>query len=240
MHTAWSWTSNDAILHTLPLNHVHGIVNVLLTSLYSGATCEFVNFEAGSVWERIRDREKKLTLFMAVPTIYSKLAGAWNKMPVELQTASTEACGRFRVMISGSAPLPTTMFDEWERISGHRLLERYGMSEIGMALGNPLDGERVPGTVGMPFPGVDVKLISTETGEEVTDKIGEDVSGEILVKGPQVFLEYWKRPEATTEVFTEDHWFKTGDIAVREPNGYFRILGRASMDIIKVRRKRMG
>jgi malonyl-CoA/methylmalonyl-CoA synthetase len=125
------------------------------------------------------------------------------------------------------------MFDEWERVSGgQRLLERYGMSEIGMALGNPLEGERRPGTVGVPFPGVEVKLASVEDGKDVTDVV--DSPGEILIKGKNVFMEYWKRPEATAEVFDGEGWFKTGDIAVKEANGYFRILGRASMDIIKV------
>lgn len=249
---AWKWSSSDHILHTLPLNHVHGIVNILLCSLYSGATCEFVPFEAQSIWERFAD-PKHLTLFMAVPTVYSRLAHAWHAATPEQQKRYTEACKRFRVMVSGSAPLPSTMFDEWVKVSGgQRLLERYGMSEIGMALGNPLEGDRVPGTVGVPFPGVEVKLASVEDGSDVTNKI--DTPGEILVNGKNIFLEYWNRPDATAEVFDEQGWFKTGggkgkhpipsgtdhwlatigDIAVREKNNYFRILGRASMDIIKV------
>ncbi|KAI9034564.1 AMP-dependent synthetase and ligase [Hyaloraphidium curvatum] len=228
---AWKWSSNDAILHTLPLNHVHGIVNILLCALYSGATCEFHPSDAPAIWKRFASPEP-LTLFMAVPTIYSRLAQAYRKMDLTEQRISTAVSSRFRVMVSGSAPLPTTMFEEWVEVSGgQRLLERYGMSEIGMALGNPLEGERVPGTVGVPFPGVRVKLASVEDGANVTDKV--DTPGEILVKGDNVFVEYWKRPDATKEVFDEEGWFKTGDIAVRMPNGYFRILGRASMDIIK-------
>jgi malonyl-CoA/methylmalonyl-CoA synthetase len=117
--------------------------------------------------------------------------------------------------------------EKWEALSGQILLERYGMTELGMAISNPYLGERRPGYVGLPLPGVSIKLVN-ETYEEVN--IGEP--GEIIVKGKNVFLEYWQKPEATTETFTKDGWFKTGDIAIVE-DGYYRIMGRNSVDIIK-------
>jgi malonyl-CoA/methylmalonyl-CoA synthetase len=130
-------------------------------------------------------------------------------------------------MVSGSAALPVAVLDAWRSISGHTLLERYGMTEFGMGLGNPLHGERRPGHVGAPFPGVDARLCD-EHGSPVAD--GEP--GQLEIKGDGVFQTYWNRPEATRDAFTKDGWFKTGDVAVRE-QGSFRILGRASVDILK-------
>lgn len=130
-------------------------------------------------------------------------------------------------MISGSAALPVSVMEKWEAISGHRLLERYGMTEIGMAISNPYQGERKAGYIGMPLPGVSVRLVD-EQAQAVS--VGE--IGEIQIKGDNVFGEYWRRPEATAESFTTDGWFMTGDTAVVE-EGYYRILGRTSMDIIK-------
>ena len=130
-------------------------------------------------------------------------------------------------MVSGSAALPAGVHRRWEEITGQRLLERYGMTEIGMALSNPYEGERRPGAVGIPLPGVAVRLKNDE-GRVVTS---EDEPGEIQIGGPAVFLEYWNRPEITAESF-DDGWFRTGDIAVRE-KGYYRIMGRSSVDIIK-------
>jgi malonyl-CoA/methylmalonyl-CoA synthetase len=129
-------------------------------------------------------------------------------------------------MVSGSAALPVATFETWRDISGHTLLERYGMTEIGMALSNPLRGERRPGTVGQPLPGVECRRVD-EQGNDVDDA----TPGEILVRGASVFLEYWDRPDATRAAF-RDGWFQTGDVAVVE-DGYWRILGRSSVDIIK-------
>jgi malonyl-CoA/methylmalonyl-CoA synthetase len=129
-------------------------------------------------------------------------------------------------MVSGSAALPVTVMEKWYQLSGHWLLERYGMTEIGMAISNPYDGERKPGFVGMPLPSVSVRLVSDD------GKINTGELGEIQVKGPAVFSEYWRKPEATKESFTPDQWFKTGDTAILE-NGYYKILGRTSIDIIK-------
>jgi len=134
---------------------------------------------------------------------------------------------RLRLFVSGSAALPVSVLEEWRTITGHTLLERYGMTEIGMALSNPLDGERRPGYVGSALPGVEVRLVD----EDGTDAAAGE-PGEILVRGPAVFLEYWGRPDATAAAFSESGWFRTGDVAVVE-GGAFRILGRLSVDIIK-------
>lgn len=222
---AWGWTSEDRILHVLPLHHIHGIVNVLGCALWSGAVCDMLPvFDANAVWERIE--RGGLTLFMAVPTIYARLVQAWNAASPERQAAMTKACAELRLMVSGSAALPVQTLEEWESISGHRLLERYGMTEIGMALSNPLHGERRPGYVGTPLPGVALRLV-----DEDNAPVPPGSPGEIQVQGPLVFREYWNKPEATASEFV-DGWFKTGDVAVLE-DGAYRILGRSSVDIIK-------
>lgn len=221
---AWGWTEDDRILHVLPLHHTHGIVNVLSCALASGACCEFMSFDAQRVWERFA--EGGLTLFMAVPTIYRRLAAAWQESDSDLRAEWSAACRGFRLMVSGSAALPVPLFELWKKISGHTLLERYGMTEIGMALSNPLEGERRAGTVGHPLPGVDVRLVD-EAGREVPS----GASGEIEVRGPNVFAEYWGRANETARAF-RDGWFRTGDVALIE-NGCYRILGRSSVDIIK-------
>ena len=222
---AWGWTADDRILHVLPLHHIHGIVNVLGCALWSGAVCEMLPaFDANAVWDRIE--RGGLSLFMAVPTIYARLVQAWNAAPPERQASMTRACAHLRLMVSGSAALPVQTLEEWEAISGHVLLERYGMTEIGMALSNPLHGERRPGYVGTPLPGVDLRLV-----DEDNQPVPLGASGEIQVQGPAVFTEYWGKPEATESEFV-DGWFKTGDVAVLE-DGAYRILGRSSVDIIK-------
>jgi malonyl-CoA/methylmalonyl-CoA synthetase len=223
---AWEWTPNDRILLVLPLHHVHGIVNVLTCALWAGAVCEMMpKFDLADAWQRIVRGD--LTLLMAVPTIYGKLIAAWEAAPPKQQEAMSEACRRMRLMVSGSAALPTRTLERWQEISGHVLLERYGMTEIGMALSNPLHGERVPGSVGGPLPRVELRLVH-EDGNVVTD---DGTPGEIQVRGPNVFLEYWRRPNATKQAFL-DGWFRTGDLAVVE-HGRYRILGRSSVDIIK-------
>jgi malonyl-CoA/methylmalonyl-CoA synthetase len=222
---AWGWTGDDHILHVLPLHHIHGIINVLCCSLWSGATCEMHDgFDADAVWARIR--EGGLTLFMAVPTIYARLIAAWESAPAADRESMSDAARGLRLMVSGSAALPVPTLERWERITGHRLLERYGMTEIGMGLSNPLDGERRPGSVGEPLPGVDVRLVGDD-GAVVAD----GSPGEIQVRGPGVFGEYWGKAEATSSSFTEG-WFRTGDVALLE-SGRYRILGRQSVDIIK-------
>lgn len=231
---AWEWSREDRILHVLPLHHTHGIVNALLCALWSGALCEmFPTFDAESVWRRFVDgaegRQPPVTLFMAVPTIYAKLIAAWEAASSEERERRSQAGASLRLMVSGSAALPVTVFERWRRITGQSLLERYGMTEIGMALSNPLDGERRPGTVGQPLPGVELRLVNEAgVGRAMDD---EGVPGEIEVRGPAVFREYWKRPEETRTAVREG-WFRTGDVAALE-GGYYRILGRSSVDIIK-------
>lgn len=223
--SAWEWAADDHTLLVLPLHHVHGIINVLTCALWSGAICEIMpRFDARQVWQRFV--RGGITVFMAVPTIYVRLIAAWQEASPQEQAAMSRACAAMRLMVSGSAALPVSTLEQWRQISGHTLLERYGMTEIGMALSNPLHGERRPGCVGTPLPGVEVRLVD-EHGNEVAP----GVAGEIQVRGPGVFREYWRRPEATAAAF-QDGWFRTGDIAVLE-DGIYRILGRDSVDIIK-------
>jgi malonyl-CoA/methylmalonyl-CoA synthetase len=222
---AWEWSADDRIVLCLPLHHVHGIINVVSCALWSGATCHMLpRFDAYAVWDCIaRDN---VTLFMAVPTVYAKLIHAWDTADAERRARLSQACASLRLMVSGSAPLPVSTFQRWKEISGHTLLERYGMTEIGMALSNPLRGERVPGSVGMPLPGVEVQL-SGDDGKAVAP----GTQGEIEVRGPNVFAEYWGEPDATRNAF-RGGWFRTGDTAVFE-NGGYRILGRTNIDILK-------
>ncbi|HEX2205891.1 MAG TPA: acyl-CoA synthetase [Longimicrobium sp.] len=222
---AWGWTADDRTLLVLPLHHVHGIVNVLACALWSGAACEVLpRFDADAAWEAVESG--RLTLFMAVPTVYRRLIAAYDEADAERQKRMAEGCRRMRLMVSGSAALPVQTLERWREISGHTLLERYGMTEIGMALSNPLHGERRPGSVGVPLPGVEARLVDDEGGE-----VEPGTPGEVEIRGPSVFLEYWRRPEATAEAF-RDGWFRTGDVGVVE-DGYWRLLGRRSVDIIK-------
>ncbi len=222
---AWEWSATDRILLCLPLHHVHGIINVVCCALWSGATCHMLpRFDANAVWDCIAGGG--ITLFMAVPTVYAKLIAAWDAASPERRAELSVACSRLRLMVSGSAALPVSTLQRWKEISGHILLERYGMTEIGMALSNPLRGERVPGSVGTPLPSVKVRLVKSRGKPAL-----RGTPGEIEVRGPGVFAEYWGKPDATREAF-RDGWFRTGDTAVVE-NGIYRILGRTSIDILK-------
>ena len=222
---AWGWSPNDRILLCLPLHHVHGIINVVSCALWAGAACQMLpRFDANAVWDCIATGT--LTLFMAVPTIYTKLIAAWEAASPQHRKQFSNGCSAMRLMVSGSAPLPVSTLLRWKEITGHTLLERYGMTEIGMALSNPLHGERAPGSVGTPLPGVEVQLVG-EDGRPV----GQRTPGEIEVRGPAVFNEYWDKPEETRTAF-RDGWFRTGDTAVVE-NGVYRILGRTNIDVLK-------
>ena len=223
---AWAWQPDDCALHVLPLNHTHGVINVLACALWNGAACEFAGgFDAAQAWQRLASGD--ITVFMAVPTIYSRLIAAWREAPPDARAAWSRGAAGLRLFVAGSAALPVPVLEEWRAITGHTLLERYGMTEIGMALANPLHGARRPGFVGAPLPGVEVRVVS-ETGEDVA----AGTPGELLVRGPGVFREYWGRPGATAAAFAADGWFRTGDVAACE-DGAFRILGRLSVDIIK-------
>ncbi|HAA30400.1 MAG TPA: long-chain fatty acid--CoA ligase, partial [Cyanobacteria bacterium UBA8553] len=223
--SAWGWKKSDRILHVLPLHHIHGIINVLTCALWAGAECHMLaKFDAQKVWHRISDGD--LTLFMAVPTIYVKLIAAWENADSDRQKSMSDGCAKMRLMVSGSAALPVQVLEKWRNISGHFLLERYGMTEIGMALSNPLHGERLAGYVGKPLPQVEVRLV-----DDKGNLVAPGTPGEIQIKSPGVFLEYWQKSEATAKAF-RDGWFCTGDFAVVENDNY-RILGRISADIIK-------
>ena len=223
---AWGWEREDSIPLFLPLHHVHGIVNVLGCGLWSGARVDcFTSFDAPAILERVA--AKDYSVFMAVPTIYVKLIQLLEEANERDLIRFAEGFAQMRLMVSGSAALPASVHEHWTRLTGQKLLERYGMTEIGMALSNPLRGERRPGAVGLPLPGVTIRLVS-ESGEVIE---GEGVPGEIQVRGGAVFSEYWENPDVTRDSFV-DGWFRTGDMAVLE-NGYYRIMGRLSVDIIK-------
>ena len=193
---AWGWRSEDSIPLFLPLHHVHGIVNVLGCALWSGAKVDcFHSFDASAVLERVAD--KAYTVFMGVPTIYVKLIRILEAADGGDRARYTDGFAHMRLMVSGSAALPASVHEQWTDLTGQKLLERYGMTEIGMAISNPLNGERRPGAVGVPLPGVSVRLIS-EAGELIEE---EGEPGEIQVRGPAVFSEYWQKPRRDAGIF---------------------------------------
>ena len=224
---AWEIGERDTVLNALPLHHVHGIVNALLCPLWYGATVDILpRFDADEVWKRFE--RMRVTVFMGVPTMYVRLIRAWEEASPERQKMLASRAGCMRVMISGSAALPRHVHRRWREITGQGILERYGLTETGMVLSNPLRGHRAEGHVGRPLPLVGVRL----RGDEGFDAIpGEQ--GTIEVKGWGVFSEYWRRPEETAAAFHEDGWFRTGDRAVLHREDGYRILGRESVDIIK-------
>ena len=222
---AWGWTASDRILHTLPLHHIHGLVNALACALWSGAACEFGTGAPASTWDRLASGD--ITLFMSVPTVYTRLIRAWEDAPAPTRRRWSREAARLRLMVSGSAALPAATLERWREITGHTLLERYGMTEIGMALSNPLDGVRRAGHVGTPLPGVEARIVD-DRGRPVP----RGGQGEIEVRGPQVFREYWGRPDETATAF-RNGWFRTGDEGCVGKGGYYRILGRRSVDIVK-------
>ena len=223
---AWEWQSSDVIPLFLPLHHVHGIINVLSCALWSGAT---VHLMPKLDLQRLCDQVTRgvFTVFMAVPTIYVKLIDYLTEMDAADRSTIARGFAEMRLNVSGSAACPVEIFENWQRLTGQVLLERYGMTEIGMALSNPYRGERRAGCVGQPLPGVEVQLFD-EQHRAITEPA---TAGEIRIKGGNVFLEYWNNPKATASSF-HDGWFCTGDVAVVE-DGYYRIMGRSSIDIIK-------
>ncbi|XP_056318132.1 malonate--CoA ligase ACSF3, mitochondrial [Danio aesculapii] len=241
----WAWHKDDVILHTLPLHHVHGIVNKLMCPLWVGATCIMLpEFSAQKVWEQlICSKSPMVNVFMAVPTIYSKLIEYYDQhfTQPQVQDFIRAVCKeRIRLMVSGSAALPQPVLERWAEITGHVLLERYGMTEIGMALSNPYKGPRVPGAVGVPLPGMEARIMMNSSvviaegnskGTQVKAGL-EGKEGELLVRGSSVFQKYWNKPQETEDSFTEDGWFKTGDTALYR-DGVYWIMGRTSVDIIK-------
>jgi malonyl-CoA/methylmalonyl-CoA synthetase len=216
---AWAWEADDVLYLALPLFHTHGLVVGLLSALAAGATVELRRrFEAAAAAQELRDG--RATLFFGVPTMYLRLLGELRSAP------DAGAIPGMRLCCSGSAPLDPETFREFESLTGHRILERYGMTETGMNLSNLYAGERRPGSVGVPLPGVAIRIVEGE-GEEV-EPGGE---GELWVRGAHVFAGYWRSPEKTAESFALDErgrrWFRTGDLARQDPQtGAVTLLGR--------------
>jgi len=225
---AWAWEPADALLLTLPLFHTHGLVVGLHCALAAGATVLLRRrFDAAAVTAELLGGEA--TLFFGVPTLYVRLVAELAKV------ADRSGLARRRLFCSGSAPLAPETFAAFRELSGHDILERYGMTETGMNLSNPYAGPRRPGTVGTPLPGVSARIVDVE-GREVAAGV-EGGEGELLVRGGNVFDGYWQAPEKTAESFLADaegrRWFRTGDLARQDPEtGYFALLGRRSELII--------
>ncbi|HZQ78460.1 MAG TPA: AMP-binding protein [Acidimicrobiia bacterium] len=206
VRAAWRWTAADRLVLALPLFHIHGLGVGLHGTLLAGASAVLLpRFDPDAVLDAVAAHDG--TLFFGVPTMYARLAA--SPRLAEL--------GRLRLCVSGSAPLAPALFERLAEGSGQRVLERYGMTETGMNVSNPYDGERRPGTVGLPLPGVELRL---------------GAGGEIELRGANVFSGYWGRPEATAAAFTEDGWFRTGDIGEFDAAGYLRLVGRARELII--------
>ncbi|MDW4910165.1 acyl-CoA synthetase [Streptomyces sp. ADMS] len=232
---AWQWTSDDVLVHGLPLFHVHGLILGILGPLRRGGSVRHLGrFGTEGVTRELNDGA---TMLFGVPTMYHRIAEA---LPDDPRLA--EALGRARLLVSGSAALPVHDHERITAATGRRVVERYGMTETLMLCSSRwtppdprpsvrADGEPRAGTVGVPLPGVELRLVE-EDGAPITAYDGETV-GEIQVRGPNLFTEYLNRPDATAAAFTADGWFRTGDMAVRDPDGHVRIVGRKATDLIK-------
>jgi malonyl-CoA/methylmalonyl-CoA synthetase len=216
LHDYWHWRPDDVLLHALPIFHVHGLFVALHCALLGGSRVIFLpRFDAGAVIAGLPEA----TVMMGVPTFYTRL--------LEHPGFTRERCANMRLFISGSAPLLAETHRAFEARTGHRILERYGMTEAGMITSNPYEGERIAGTVGFALPGVSARVADGE-GKEVPR--GE--TGVLEITGPNVFKGYWQMPEKTAEEFRPDGWFITGDIAVMAADGRVTIVGRAKDLII--------
>ena len=212
----WHFSKDDVLLHALPIFHVHGLFVATHCALTTGACLLWHDrFDPA----RVVDQLERATVFMGVPTYYTRLLGEPDLTP--------EVCRNMRLFVSGSAPLLAETHRDFERRTGHRILERYGMSEAGMITSNPYSGERRPGTVGFPLPGVEVRIV-----DESDQPLPIAEKGAIQVKGNNVFSGYWRMPGKTSEEFTGDGWFRTGDVGVFDADGYLSIVGRAKDLII--------
>jgi malonyl-CoA/methylmalonyl-CoA synthetase len=220
---AWEWTADDVVAHGLPLFHVHGLViGVLGPIRRGGATHHLGRFSSEGVAAAL---EAGATMVFGVPTMYHRLAA-----DAEGDDAIAAALRRARLLVSGSAALPAVEHERIERLSGQRIVERYGMSETLMNTSIRADGDRRAGYVGPPLDGVEIRLLD-DAGEPI-DAADDETIGEIAVRGPNLFLGYLNRPDATAEAVV-DGWFRTGDLATRAPDGYLRIVGRRATDLIK-------
>lgn len=207
----WRFTADDVLLHALPIFHTHGLFVATNTLLLAGGTMIFL---PGFDLEAVLQAMPRATSMMGVPTYYTRLLGE--------ERFTGELASHMRLFVSGSAPLLAETHAEFEARTGHRILERYGMTETNMNTSNPHDGERRAGTVGFPLPGVELRIADAETGEAVPS--GE--VGIIEVRGPNVFGGYWRMPEKTAEEFRADGFFITGDMATIDDDGYVTIVGR--------------
>ena len=211
---AWRITAQDRLLLALPLFHVHGLGNGVHTWLATGLRLRLLErFRKESITDEfLRFRP---TVFFGVPTMYERL--------LEIAPETAREIGRsMRLFVSGSAPLPAATLERFRDLYGHDILERYGMSETLMNISNPYDGERRPGSVGKPLPGVSIRLVDPETGEDVSS--GE--TGEVLIRGNNVFSGYFGRPESNAAAFTDDGFFRSGDLAICSDDGYYTLVGR--------------
>jgi len=213
----WRFTSDDVLLHALPLYHTHGLFTSSNTVMAAGASMIYLpKFDADEVIKWL----PQATSMMGVPTFYTRLLARPD--------FDRELVAHMRLFTSGSAPLLAETHKQFEERTGHRILERYGMTETNMNTSNPYDGDRRAGTVGFPLPGIEVRISDSETGAPIS--IGE--TGMIEVKGPNVFKGYWRNPEKTVEDFRSDVFFITGDLGMIDEHGYVTIVGRAKDLII--------
>ena len=214
LHKAWGWRQDDVLLHVLPVFHVHGLVVALHGALHAGATALLCpTFDAGTALDLLCSG--RFSVFMGVPTMHRRLYQKAAGRRFDLS--------HLRLMTSGSDRLPDDLFYGYQDTFNVTLLERYGMTETGMNLSNPLHGERRVGAVGLPLPGVSARIVDPDTEQPLPD--GE--IGEVQIKGAHVFKGYWRQPEKTAEAFSADGWLRTGDMGMREPDGYFTLKGRA-------------
>ncbi|HET6869879.1 MAG TPA: acyl-CoA synthetase [Solirubrobacteraceae bacterium] len=226
----WQWTAEDRVAQALPVFHVHGLILGVLGPLRRGGSVEHVGrFSPGALAEALM---RGATMVFGVPTMYTRIA---RQAAEDGELA--EAFGKARVLISGSAALPTTVHDQIKRLTGQSILERYGLTETLMNTGVRLGDEVIPGRVGPPLPGVDVQLVGDD-GETV-DATDDETIGEVAVRGPNVFNGYLNRPDATEEAM-RDGWFMTGDMATRNESGSLKLVGRKSTDMIKSGGYRIG
>lgn len=213
----WQFTESDVLLHVLPIFHTHGLFVATNVVLISGASMVFLpGFNNDAMIEKL----PKATAMMGVPTFYTRLLGD--------ERFTRDLVSHMRLFVSGSAPLLTETHEQFEERTGHRVLERYGMTETNMNASNPYDGERRAGTVGFPLPDVTLRITNPDTG----DQLGAGEIGMIEVKGPNVFPGYWRMPEKTAEEFRDDGFFITGDLGIVDDDGYVQIVGRTKDLII--------
>jgi malonyl-CoA/methylmalonyl-CoA synthetase len=226
----WQWTAEDRLTHALPVFHVHGLILGLLGPLRRGGSVEHVGrFSPDALADALT---RGATMVFGVPTMYTRIA----RRAAE-DRGVAEAFGKARVLISGSAALPTTVHERIKQLTGQTILERYGLTETLMNAGVRLGSPVVPGRVGPPVPGVEVRLVG-EDGETV-DATDDETIGEVAVRGANVFTGYLNRPDATAEAM-RDGWFMTGDMATRDESGSLKLVGRKSTDMIKSGGYRIG